>query len=217
MNIDHFDLLEDWEIWDNLETVNYITDKGTLDYCQSNVTAKRRVLTFREVVSGAYTPSDLVWVVPVQFIPPRPLVKRGDRILETLEGTEWTILEGRLNTYRTWWRLICRDLVSSAQLNDRIEILRPDKHQDRAGVRDPNYKVIEANVPSRIVEIDASDEDRLGKRQMTRRFSCYVARQLKPDGNFRIRDATGRIFGITGYQSADRFDVLQELNLEIVK
>jgi hypothetical protein len=210
------DLTGDWRIWDNLETVAFVTEKGDLDYTQAELTAKRRALRFREMVPGGYVGSDLVWLVPSEFLPPSHLIKIGDRIQDA-DQQEWTILEPALNTWRTWWRLITRNFAMANSLTDRIALLAPDRHQDAAGGHVPEYSIAAEGIPAKIIETDASGEDRLGKRQMVRRFSCTVGRHIRPNLNYRLRDSNGVVYAVTGWRSVDRWDVLQELDLEIVK
>jgi len=208
----------DWKAWDNLESVGLLSERGTIDYGLTPLTAKRRALAWKELAAsgGAYTGQDLVWLIPAELLPPDTIPKLSDRI-QDVNGVEWTILEAALNSWSTWWRLVTRNFVLSADLSELVTLQQPDAKQDAAGVRQPAYTTAVADLPARIQETEVAAEDRLGKRQAVRQFTAWVGRRIRPAANWRLIGADGTVYQITGWRSADRFDVLQELDLEIVQ
>lgn len=211
------DLRSDWKVWDNRESITYVVESRAGDTSQSVANCKRRVLSYRELATsgGAYTAGDRVWLVPVEMLPGGVSPKIADRVVDS-GSTAWTVLEASLNTWQTWWRLVTRNIVLASGLSESLTFWQPANLQDAAGGRQPQYSLA-ATVTGRIQEVEGSAEDRLGKRQAVRRFQAWVGQRVYPSMDWQVRDEAGTVYQITGWRSADRWDVLQELDLEIVK
>mgnify|MGYP000181447598 CR=1 FL=1 len=211
------DLMNDYLIWDNRESVSHISVRNSGNVTTSVSDAKRRALSFKEVVSagGAYVSNDLVWLLPVAVLngaTPKP----ADKIVDS-DAVSWTILDASLNTWRTWYRCTCRSLVLAYDLRDTATLMRPTNNQDLAGGRVPSYAAAVSDVPVKVQEAEASVEERFGKRQGVRRFTAYVGDRLYPQANDRLVTSDGTIYQITAWRNAGNIDVLMELDLEIVQ
>jgi hypothetical protein len=215
-----FDLIDDWKIWDNTEQVALVTGVRGSTFTNWTATAKRRQLRFRELAAsgGAYTSRDMVWLVPVQFLPIDANPRLGDRV-EPADGSSWTVTEATLNTWRSWWSLTTRNLVLVNDLSSKATLMRPTNTQDAAGGRVPVFAAVDgaSNIAIRVQETEAVVEVRNGKRQATRRFTAYCEKRIYPQANDRITTSNGAIYQITGWRNADRLDLLLELDLEIVQ
>lgn len=208
----------DWKVWDNREPVTYTVEARAGDTPHALTDCKRRALTFKELAAsgGAYTGGDRAWLIPVEKLPGSVVPKIGDRVTDA-GGTTWSVLEAGLNTLQTWHRLLTRNLVLAADLRELVTLLQPDAGQDAAGVRTPGFTTAVGGLAARVQEIDAVVEERHGKRQAVRKFTAWVGQRVYPAANWRLRDEAGQVYQITGWRGADRFDVLQELDLEIVQ
>lgn len=208
----------DWKVWDNRESITYTVEARTGDATHGLDDCKRRQLQWKELAAsgGAYVGGDRAWLIPVAKLPSGVTPKVADRITDG-DGNTWTVLDAALNTWQTWWRLFARNLVLAADLRETVALYAPDEHQDNAGGRVPSYSVTVAGLPARIQEIDATGVDQFGKLQAVRRFTAWVGQRVYPSRNWRLVAADGTIYQITAWRGADRWDVLQELDLEIVK
>lgn len=211
------DLSGDWRVWDNRESITYVVESRSGDTSHSVADCKRRALTFRELATsgGAYTAGDRAWLIPVQRLPSGVTPKIADRVLDA-GGTAWTVLDAGLNTWQTWWRLTTRNIVLAAGLTEDLTLWQPTNGQDDAGVRQPTY-TLAATVVGRVQEVEASAQEQMGKRQTVRRFQAWVGQRVYPSVDWQLRDAAGQVYQIAAWRGADRWDVLQELDLEIVR
>lgn len=214
-----YDFTDDWKVWDNVESVALVTGVTSQTFTNWPTTAKRRQLRYRELVAsgGAYTSQDLVWLIPTQFLPVYANPKLGDRLTDQF-GATWTVIEAALNTWRTWWSVTCRNLVLVNGLADTADLYRPTNNQDIAAGRLPVYATVtgSTDLPIKVQEQDATVEEKNGKRQATRRFVGYCGQRIYPQAQDRIVTSDGTIYQLTGWRSADRLDLLMELDLEIV-
>lgn len=212
------DLSDDYLIWDNRETITYTAEKRSGDSAYVIDDCKRRALTYRELAfsGGAYTSGDRAWLIPTAVIPDGITPKIADRVTDD-DGAVWTVLEAALNTYQSWWRLLTRNIVLAADLREVVTLSSPSTAQDAAGGRTPVYSTAVADLPAKILEGEVTSEDQLGKRQAVRRFTAWVGQRVYPAADWRLTDSAGVVYQITGWRAADRHDVLQELDLEIVK
>lgn len=212
------DLSDDYLIWDNRETITYTVEKRAGDVAHTIDDCKRRALTYRELAfsGGAYTSGDRAWLIPTVKLPAGVTPKIADRVTDG-GGTAWTVLDAALNTFQSWWRLTTRNIVLAADLRELVTLSSPSAVQDAAGGRTPVYASAVSNLPAKILEGEVTAEASLGKRQAVRRFTAWVGQRVYPAADWRLTDAAGVVYQITGWRAADRFDVLQELDLEIVK
>lgn len=214
------DFSDDWEIWDNVESVALVTGVRTNAFTNWTVTGKRLPISYKELVAsaGAYTMQDITWLIPTKHLPANANPRLGDRI-EPADGTSWTVTEATLNTLKSYWRLTTRNLVLVHGLADTANLMRPENQQDSVGARLPVYANVSGStsLPIRVQETEAVVENRNGKRQATRKFTGYVGRRIYPQANDRIVTSDGTIYQLTGWRNADRLDLLMELDLEIVQ
>ena len=212
---------DDWKYWDNLESVAIVTGiRGPAESTNWPATAKRLELAYRELVAsnGAYVSQDRKWLVPTQFLPGDIPPALGDTLTDSA-GTVWTVISADLNTWGTWWSLACRNLVLVSGLSDTAALWRPTNNQDLAGGRLPGYAVVSGAeaLRVRIQETGGTVEDRLGKKQAVRRFTCFCGSRIYPEARDRIIASDGTIYQITSWGNADRVDLLMEITLEIVQ
>lgn len=218
MNLTRDDLKTDYLIWDNREPVSHVSTRRTGDVTTDVSDAKRRALTFKEIVGsgGVYTGKDVAWLLPFELMAgaePKP----GDRIVDG-DAVSWTVLEAPLNTWRTWYRCACRNLVLAYDLRDTAALMRPANNRDAAGGRVPDYAAVSGagSLPVRVQETEAVVEDRNGKRQATRKFTGVVGQRIYPQAQDRLVTSDGTVYQLTGWRNADRLELLMELDLEIV-
>ena len=213
------DMLNEYLIWDNREAVSHVSVRKSGNVTTNISDAKRRALTFKEIVGsgGVYTGKDLAWLLPVAVMA-GAVPKPADRIVDG-DGVTWTVLEAPLNTWRTWYRAACRNLVLAYDLRDTADLMRPTNTQDAAGGRVPGYAAVSdsTSLPVRVQEIEAAVEERNGKRQTTRRFTAYCGQRIYPQAQDRLVTSDGTIYQLTGWRNADRLELLMELDLEIVQ
>ena len=212
------DLSQDYKIWDNRETITYTVEARSGNLVHTINDCKRRALTYKELAAGggAYTGGDRAWLIPVAVLPSGVAPKIADRVTDA-GGTAWTVLEAGLNTLQTWWRLTTRDIVLSASLGELVTFQQPNEAQDQAGGRVPTFTAVGNPVRARIQETEAVVEDRHGKRQAVRKFTMWVGQRVYPSANWRVVDAAGQVYQVNGWRGADRWDILQEIDLEISK
>ena len=209
-------ILNDWQYWSDREPVTLLTHTKVSDVSHPLASAKRRALTYRELsaANGVYTGQDLVWLLPAAVLPSGVVPKMADVIRDST-GTPWTVLEAALNTLQTYWRLTTRDRVLAYGLRDTISVWRPTNAASPAGDRTPKYKPLYLNVQARIQPQAQDATDRLGKRFLSERFQIYVERDLGVEINDQVRDGTGKIYQITGYEDPSQVTLLPSIMCEV--
>lgn len=128
------DMSTDYLCWENLEEVRVFPAPRLDDTSFDVLKSKRRAITQRELIqgNGAYTGTDMVWLVPQLELGQGNLGYRfqpGDIVRDHAEDpdpeTEWTVLTPSWNKLKQTWRLIVRSLALNANLRDTLSILRP--------------------------------------------------------------------------------------------
>lgn len=222
-------LMHDWKVWNNRETVvvrSRRTVDGVTDWAVHSVSAKRRALQFRDLAAsgGVYTPQDLKWCVPAELIAPLGDLKPGD-IIEPADGAQWVMMPDgvSLNTWKSWWGCVCRNLVVAHDLRELIDVWAPTNAQDAQGNRAPTFTALHSKIPGRIQPIDGTVEESLGKRAITKRYTAYLATQLTVAQNLAITNemqlrinGTTTAYQIVAWRNPDSIDRLFEIDLEIL-
>lgn len=122
-------LATDYLIWDGTETVTvWPSPRNNLVYFPVTY-AKGRALNHSDLLqdNGAYTAEDRVWLLPTatsQALTDAFPLRRGF-VIEDNTGAEWTVLSLTLGKWENTWRLVCRNLVLTADLRDTVTIKRP--------------------------------------------------------------------------------------------
>ncbi len=208
--------LDNYKCWGNVQSVVLTSRANDGDTDFAIGTAKRRAPGFKELApsGGVYTTQDLVWLLPKKLTDAAGATgnkqpKPGDLI--TAESVTWTILECPLNTLRSTWRCMTRDLILAYDLRGMLSIQRPQATTTdaAAGRTFPAYDTVYAGIPCRFQETAAEVSDERGKRVTVKRYTVTVNQRLRLTVEDRIVDQDdGEIYEITGWDNADRIDQL---------
>lgn len=201
----------DYRNWVDRESVTYHSRSRGGDVSYSLTDCKGRAISRRELAAsaGVYTAQDRVWLLPTEIIPAGLSPKPADLIVDSA-GTRWTVTpECGLNTLGTWWRMICRDLVLSAQLREMVSVHRPDAAQDASGNHNPTYSAIYNQVPSRVQVRTKQRVEVRGKYLLESTVDVYVAGPLELFQGDQVRDELGVVYEVQGHGEPDRIDQLQ--------
>lgn len=218
---------DEWRGWDNRENVvvrSRRTRAGVTDWAVHTVSAKRRALGFKELVSsgGVYTAQDLKWLVPAALVAPLGAMKPGD-VIEDVDDVEWIVLDCPLLAERSHYGCMCRNLVIAHDLRDEIDIWSPTNTQDAQGNRTPTFAALHSRIPGRIQPIDGVMIEAFGKQAIAKNYTAYLASQLTVAQELAITEEMQvRINGSTtpyqikGWRNPGRIDQLFEIDLEIM-
>lgn len=181
------DFSQDYLVWDNRETVTVYPAprREVLFFPVQN--AKRRALNHRELAAsgGAYTGEDIVWLLPVlesqammDAYPPTP-----GFIVEDNDLRRWTILEVALNTWKTWWRCVTRNLVLAANLRDTVTIQRPtisvgDSGQPVYSWPPEDGEIIAEEIAARVQLTDGAPITVNQVESTARVYDCILSQQI---------------------------------------
>lgn len=204
--------------WDNVEPVTLISVAKSGETLVDLPTVKRRAPSFKELSAsgGVYTAQDLVFLVPKKVVDTaggsRP--KPAD-VIRDADGIRWTILECPLNTLKSTYRCMTRDMILAADLRDTLTIKRPlELTTDDAGGREYEYENIYQGIACRFQEVNAGELDERGQRLTVKRYNVWVERRLYLTIEDQAVDPDGNIYEVKGWQDADRIDQLQMLQCE---
>lgn len=218
-------VLHDWKVWDNTEPVrarSRRTVNGRKDWAVCPAPALRRSVGFKDIAGGIYTSQDLVWCVPRELVDPIGGVKPSD-VIEDASDVQWSVLECPLNTHRSWYRCVCRNLVLAYDLRDAIDIWAPTNGQDAQGNRSPTMAALYSSIPGRLQPVEGIEQEMFGKVAIVKSYTCYLASQLTVAEDLAItNEMQVRIHGastayqIKGWRNAARVGDLFEIDVEIV-
>jgi hypothetical protein len=216
------DIADDYLTWEKLEPIDYYPSPRRDDVVVSVALAKRRAPTFKELApsNGAYTASDLVWIVPVaqapglkEQFPPRPR-----DVIEDDDLVAWTILEVQpLGGLKTFWRFITRNLVLAEGLRDTVTIQRPDITTGDSG--EPVYTwpplggcLLVEDLPARVQPSDSAPQVINGIETAHKRFNVILGQQVEMRVGDRVLVTSGDRVGMylrwESLTNADRIDEL---------
>lgn len=200
--------------WGNVQAVQVTSIANSGDSIFEISVAKRRAPGFTELApsGGVYTKQDVVWLLPkvladdVGFTP-----KPGDKV--TAEGVNWTILECPLNTLRSTYRCMTRDLILAYDLRGELSVNRPaaTTTTDDAGGRTYTYTQPYSGIACRFQETSSEPSDERGKRATVKRYTVTVNQRLRLTMEDQIVDENGEVYELTGWDNADRIDQLMTL------
>lgn len=216
------DIIDDYLMWDNLEAGTWTEAKTTSPVTRNVARLKRRNPTYKEMAAsnGVVTMSDIVILLPMQEIAsgasdPKP------RDTFTLGSDSWTVLEAQLNTWRTWWRLVCRNFKIAENLCDTINVLSPAIGQDAAGAAVlGSFTTVWEEIPARIQrEGSGVDGTTLDKRGSPEKYTVYTASQIEAAPYLRIEEVggEGRILQVVRTVNPERITDLMSMECEIVR
>lgn len=212
------DASENYKTWGNVQAVK-LTSRATIGDTLFDISvAKRRAPTFKELApsGGVYTNLDVVWLLPKTLVDAAEATglkapKPGD--LVTAEGVAWTILECPLNTLRSTYRCMTRDLILAYDLRGTLSVKRPtaEATTDDAGGRTYTESVVYNGIACRFQEISSETSDERGKRVTVKRYTVTVNQRLRLTIEDQIVDDAGEVYEVTGWDNADRIDQLMTL------
>jgi hypothetical protein len=201
-------------VWDNRENVSYVSvnKAGDQSYCPAN--CHRSAITLKELAAsnGVYVPRDLVLRIPRSQLPVTP--KPRDRWTDS-EGQTFTVLEVGRNVGRERHRLVCRNLVIEAALDDVITVQRASISYDQSGVKQKAWYTLYSNVPARIQPQTAELVDERGVRGLKVSHECILGQVVVVTNEDRVL-LNGRFYEIRGYSMPERIDELMRLELDLV-
>ena len=173
------DMSQDWRVWDNVEFARFDSIRGPSSMPTDLPAAMARNLTTKELLAsnGAYTGTDLVWLIPAATVATDFSAKPGDVITDR-NGVAWTVLEVGLNKQRQTWRLVCRSLAIVYDLRDQITIEQSSIFQDAALAPVRSWKPVYKNLSARVHPDESAIVDERGLRGQQNRYIVVVDRQL---------------------------------------
>lgn len=222
-------LMSIWESWPNREAVVfrlYSTPTTYEDYeigTDDVPEAKRRVLSTKELAAsnGRYTGSDIVFHIPYESMPDYVTPRVGDQIIDHAQPSQdgglqneertWTVLELNQQVLGTRWKCVCRDMVIANGLTDTITIYTPTVSLDATGAQTRSWTAVHSNLAARVQPENTDQFDSRGIRASKVNYSVFVPQDVT------VRNSNGDwgkiVWGsvtldITGYQQAERIDVL---------
>jgi hypothetical protein len=200
---------QSWRYWHGRESITFISTGRVSDTEYTVDDAKRFEVTSRDIPTqrtGAFTGSDLVWILPATKLPGLLSPKIADRIKDSA-GNEYTILDSFRNGWQNWWKLSTRDLIFAYDLRDTISHWSAANTQDAGGGRVPGtYTQIKSNVPAKIQEITAAREDLLGKRQARRTYEIHCGQMIDWKPTDQIIDQNSVVYQIVSTGAVGTID-----------
>lgn len=226
----------DYTVWDNRESIHYEARTRVFAPSESTFSSdgkmihvtdcKRRALSIRErgASNGVYTGQDLVWLVPRAVADGCLSPQVGDSVHDLVDGRRWTVLEVGYNTWRTWWRLVCRDLVLHHQLRDLVVIERATIEFDAAGAKVKKFPTgngplgggnLYEGLRARVQPSSQEAVEERGIMGFRTRYEVIVEKEIEVDHEDRIL-WQGRYLEIVGYRRAEQVDELPIVEAELV-
>ena len=215
------DASQNYLTWGNVQPIQLTSQAKTGPTQFAIAIAKRRAPGFKELApsGGVYTSQDLVWLLPAALVQAAGAIgnqapKPGDLI--NAEGVAWTILECPLNTLRSTYRCMTRDLILAFDLRGTLSVKRPTATEtDNAGSRVYAYTTVYSGIPCRFQEQTADGVDERGRRLTRRSFSVWVGQRLYLQKEDQIIDENGTVYEWMSSQDADRINQMQQLTCEL--
>jgi hypothetical protein len=172
-------------------------------------------ITFKEELpaDGQVQQGDLLAVWPIAASQKPPL---GAKLLDAA-GTLWTILTVLRKDHVNTWECTARNLAIAYQLNNFATILQATYTKSPAGAAIADWTPISTAIAARF-QPETQDAQVFEDAEWTKTQFTVVLSQdvldwmgypLKLTGaNYRLADAQGRHYRVTGYTQAERIDVL---------
>jgi hypothetical protein len=214
MTVD-IDMSLDYLVWERqATTVQYESVRHDAAPDKVVVFAHRRAISTRQLLAaqGAYTGSDLNWLIPAKPItsPFRP--KAGDIITDEFEDA-WTVLEPQFNKFRETHRLVCRNLALVYGLRDSIEIQEAVTITDGVGsIKRTEWVPIYQNLAARVQPTSAEPKTERGVEGQQTRYTVVVGRQLSL---LNVRNCRilweGKLLDLASYTMAEQISELPRI------
>lgn len=206
---------DDYLVWEALAEYRHLSTRSGLLPDKRLVLAHRRAITTKDMISGngAYTASDVKFLIPRKPILGEFIPKPGDEIEDDDDQAVYTILEVMLGKFKETWHCISRDLAIAHQLRDLVTIQKAAADIDAIGaVRRERWDTLYDSLPCRFQPANSSIETERGVEGQVTAFQVPISRQL-PGFNVRecrlvvVRSASlkiGTILDVDSYTQAER-------------
>lgn len=217
-------LSQDYLVFDGYEAVTYqrttLAD-GNLDTVSH---ALRRSPSAREASpsGGAYTATDLDWVIPKAVLIQGMAPKVGDVVIDG-DSSRWTVLNAAFWAMQNTWRLQCRNLTLHYDLRHRVDIERPGISFDNAGVAVKQFppsggRVAYGDLPCRVQLLSQEIANERGLRGFQGTHAVIVDRQVAVTNDDRVKWVENGVtyyLDIVGYHDAQRIDSLPVIDAQL--
>lgn len=208
----------DWQLWDNVEEVTFRSNRSNSATPYTISSALGRAPNWKELQAsnGAYTGQDKVWNLPASLVTAAGAVgidlpKPGDTIIDESDAT-WTVLQVALNTWKTVWRLMCRNLSLAYGLRDTISIERGRLTRDAAGSPLTTWEAVYEDIPARVQLVSQAPVEWLGVSGAQGDYMVVVDRQLTLSMQFERVKFGDEYLEIKAYRNPQRIDELPILD-----
>jgi hypothetical protein len=239
------DASQNYRTWGNTEAIVYTSHSDSdYEYAIAIAKPRAINFKELAASGGAYIGQDRVWLLPAALVSAAGMAselyvelvpKAGDWLklvsrdgLEKTETAEtgrqgsdksrmarWTVLEAGLNTLKSTWRLVTRNLAIVYELQDVLTVKRPTFTTDAAGGRTyTGYTTVYQYIACRFQETQADVADERGQRLTVKRYTVPVEQRLILTIEDQLFDRDGNVYEVKGWHDADRIDQLQQIECE---
>ena len=212
------DASQDYLLWDNTESVTYRTKLSGaglfLDKPLTNALGRAPNWKEQQASNGVYTSQDRVWNIPAKVVTDAalPTLKPGDKIKDAASA-EWTVLQVTLNTWKTAWRLMCRNLNLAYGLRDTVTIQRAAVTRDASGSHVTTWHDYLADIPARVQPTQYAPMDMLGVTGVKGDYLVVVDREVELTATTRVRFGT-KYLEVNSVRNPQRIDELPILDCQ---
>ena len=206
------DLTNDYVQLDFQETVHYVSAPLTTGERTWVTTAVQFPLAEKEAVAsgGAYVSFTKLWdIANSQLMGTEP--KLGDVIIDAA-AIQWTVQAISYSAATKAWLLNCVNLRLAANLSDVLTVEAPINLQDSSLSRIPVWTIKRTGVAARFQEVSGGTVDERGRRVQELRYAIICSARVAVNHEDRLLDAAGNIYQYDGHESADRLDLLMQIN-----
>jgi hypothetical protein len=209
------DFSQDYLIWDNRETIRYISTRKpgpNVEQEVENGCIKQQIeMPEARASGGVYIDKDIHWFVPGVLLP-AVIPKAGDKVRDKT-GAVWTVIKPWFEDLDQVWDLICRNPIIAFDLQDLIDVWTAHNQADAAAGRIPKFQPKYQAIPARVQEMEVTVIERHGGRFASRKGEVYVAEQLdlRPgEDQVRLGESVFEVETVTG---ADRIGELMVIGV----
>jgi hypothetical protein len=175
--------------------------------------ALRQVATTKEAApsNAQYAQSDLRWWLPLAECGAAP--RLGDEILDAAGG-RWTVLEVSGPGPVGRWRCQCRNLAIAHGLDSFITIEHAVYSKGAGGAAVATWITWRSGIPARIQPAETNVETVLQANRAVKKYRIFIAGDVAPAANDRIKAPDGALYRVTGWSGAERIGELQTIEAE---